>query len=151
MLQVYHRVLPSSSTSTLLVRSLIAIVLFVTLGGLEWIRSHILIITSNGLDPILAGRVHDALFSLALTTSAATGRESSSPGAGAAAFAFAFAAKAAPTSRSYKAAKAAPGSAGVPLPTKQARRETGGAVARCCWSGSSPCPTDRFARSSPRT
>jgi ATP-binding cassette subfamily C protein EexD len=72
MLQIYDRVLPSGSLSTLLMLSLIAVFLFLALGGLEWIRSQILVVTSNRIDQLLAGRVHDALFAVALATSGRT-------------------------------------------------------------------------------
>ena len=42
MLQVYDRAVGSNSTSTLLMLTLLAVVLFVTLGALEWVRSQIL-------------------------------------------------------------------------------------------------------------
>jgi ATP-binding cassette subfamily C protein EexD len=38
MMQVYDRVLGSSSTSTLLMLTLLAVVLFAMLGALEWVR-----------------------------------------------------------------------------------------------------------------
>jgi ATP-binding cassette subfamily C protein EexD len=49
MLQIYDRVLPSSSESTLLMLTLIAVFLFIVMGGLEWIRSQILIVTGSRL------------------------------------------------------------------------------------------------------
>src|SRR5258706_4262671 len=57
MLQVYDRVLRSSSESTLLMLTLITVFLFLVMGGLEWIRSQILIVTSARLDQSLGGRV----------------------------------------------------------------------------------------------
>ena len=62
MLQVYDRVLTSSSESTLLMLSLIAVFLFVVMGGLEWVRSQILVVTGTRLDGLLGGRVFDAVF-----------------------------------------------------------------------------------------
>ena len=62
MLQVYDRVLGSGSVSTLLMLTLVATFLFIVMGGLEWVRSQILIATSNRLDDLLAGRVFDAVF-----------------------------------------------------------------------------------------
>ena len=49
MMQVYDRVLSSSSTSTLLMLTILAVVLFVMLGALEWVRSQILIRVSTAL------------------------------------------------------------------------------------------------------
>ena len=66
MLQVYDRVLSSGSESTLLMLTLIAGFLFVVMGGLEWVRSQILVATSARLDDLLAPRVHDAMFRRAL-------------------------------------------------------------------------------------
>lgn len=62
MLQVYDRVLPANSESTLLMLTLITMFLFLIMGGLEWLRSQILIVISARLDQALGGRVFDALF-----------------------------------------------------------------------------------------
>src|SRR5918996_274276 len=62
MLQVYDRVLTSSSESTLLMLTLIVLFLFIVMGGLEWIRSQLLIVTSTRLDHLLGARVFDSLF-----------------------------------------------------------------------------------------
>lgn len=62
MLQVYDRVLTSNSESTLLMLTLIAAALFIVMGGLEWVRSQILVATSNRLDGLLAARVFDSVF-----------------------------------------------------------------------------------------
>lgn len=62
MLQVYDRVLPANSESTLLMLTLIITFLFLIMGGLEWLRSQILIVISARLDQALGGRVFDALF-----------------------------------------------------------------------------------------
>ncbi len=69
MLQVYDRVLSSGSVSTLLMLTLVAAFLFAVMGGLEWVRSQILIATSNRLDDLLSGRVFDAVFRQALASS----------------------------------------------------------------------------------
>jgi ATP-binding cassette subfamily C protein EexD len=71
MLAVYDRVLPSGSESTLLMLSGIAIFLFLVLGGLEWIRTRILIATSARLDEHLGDRVFDAIFAHTLTSGGA--------------------------------------------------------------------------------
>jgi ATP-binding cassette subfamily C protein EexD len=68
MLAVYDRVLASSSESTLLMLTLIVVFLFVVMGGLEWIRSQMLIATSTRLDQMLGGRVFDAIFAKTLGT-----------------------------------------------------------------------------------
>jgi ATP-binding cassette subfamily C protein EexD len=68
MLQVYDRVLTSSSESTLLMLTLITVFLFIIMGGLEWIRSQILIVTSTRLDQLLSQRVFDAVFIRSLSS-----------------------------------------------------------------------------------
>ncbi len=68
MLQVYDRVLSSGSVSTLLMLTLVATFLFIVMGGLEWVRSQIVIAASNRLDDLLAGRVFDAVFRQAQTS-----------------------------------------------------------------------------------
>jgi ATP-binding cassette subfamily C protein EexD len=68
MLQVYDRVLSSGSESTLLMLTLILVFLFLIMGGLEWTRSQILIVTSNRLDQLLNGRIFDAVFAQALSS-----------------------------------------------------------------------------------
>lgn len=62
MLQVYDRVLASSSESTLLMLTLIAVFLFLVMGLLEWVRSQILVATGTRLDHMLGGRVFDSVF-----------------------------------------------------------------------------------------
>ena len=71
MLQVYDRVLTSGSESTLLMLTLVAVFLFVVMGGLEWVRSQILIVTGTRLDRLLGARVFDSVF---LQTLASGGR-----------------------------------------------------------------------------
>jgi ATP-binding cassette subfamily C protein EexD len=71
MLAVYDRVLMSGSESTLMMLTVIAAFLFLVLGGLEWIRSRILIATSARLDEQLGERVFDAVFAQSLTSSGA--------------------------------------------------------------------------------
>jgi ATP-binding cassette subfamily C protein EexD len=63
MMAVYDKVLVSGSESTLLMLSLITLFLFLVMGGLEWIRSQILIATSARLDALLSSRVFDSMFS----------------------------------------------------------------------------------------
>ena len=57
MLAVYDRVLMSGSESTLMMLSLITVFLFLVLGGLEWIRTRILVATSARLDEQLGERL----------------------------------------------------------------------------------------------
>ncbi|MEO1896932.1 MAG: type I secretion system permease/ATPase [Cycloclasticus sp.] len=66
MLQLYDRVLSSSSESTLLMLTLVLVVLFVTMGLLEWVRSQILVRVSARLEILLNERVYAATFKRAL-------------------------------------------------------------------------------------
>lgn len=68
MIQVSGRVVPSSSTSTLLMLTLIMTVLIVTMGALEWVRSRIMVRISNRLDVMLSRDVYRASFKRALTS-----------------------------------------------------------------------------------
>ena len=68
MLEVYDRVLPSSSEPTLAMLSLIVVFLFLVMGALEWVRSQILIATSARIDASLGGRVFDAVFARTLAS-----------------------------------------------------------------------------------
>ncbi|HAP76082.1 MAG TPA: type I secretion system permease/ATPase, partial [Acidimicrobiaceae bacterium] len=68
MLQVYDRVLTSSSEATLLMLTLITIFLFIVMGGLEWLRSQVLVVASARFDNLLSGRVFDALFAQTLSS-----------------------------------------------------------------------------------
>ncbi len=72
MMQVYDRVLGSSSTSTLLMLTLLAVVLFIMLGALEWIRSQILIRVSTRFDLLLNERLYRVLFRQALVSGGKT-------------------------------------------------------------------------------
>lgn len=69
MLAVYDRVLLSGSESTLLMLTVITVFLFLVLGGLEWIRSRIMVATSARLDEHLGERVYEAIFTRSLTSS----------------------------------------------------------------------------------
>ena len=71
MLAVYDRVLMSGSESTLLMLTLITVFLFLVLGGLEWIRSRIMVATSARLDEQLGERVFEAVFAQSLRSSGA--------------------------------------------------------------------------------
>lgn len=65
MLQLYDRVLTSRSFDTLLMLTLIVVILFITMGALEIIRSKMLVVISNKIDAKLSERIFDAMFSLA--------------------------------------------------------------------------------------
>lgn len=71
MIQVSGRVIPSSSTSTLLMLTLILTVLVVTMGALEWVRSRIMVRISNRLDVMLSRDVYRASFKRALNSGGA--------------------------------------------------------------------------------
>lgn len=68
MIQVSGRVVPSSSTSTLLMLTLIMTVLVITTGALEWVRSRIMVRISNRLDVMLSRDVYRASFKRALNS-----------------------------------------------------------------------------------
>jgi ATP-binding cassette subfamily C protein EexD len=68
MIQVSGRVVPASSTSTLLMLTLIMTVLMVTMGTLEWVRSRIMVRISNRLDVLLSRDVFRASFKRALNS-----------------------------------------------------------------------------------
>ncbi|WP_144967229.1 type I secretion system permease/ATPase [Pseudomonas sp. DE0010] len=68
MIQVSGRVVPSSSSSTLLMLTLIMTVLVATMGALEWVRSRIMVRISNRLDVMLSRDVYRASFKRALTS-----------------------------------------------------------------------------------
>ncbi|WP_100158715.1 type I secretion system permease/ATPase [Proteus columbae] len=62
MLQVYDRVLPSGNEMTLLMLTLIMLTLFIFMGGLEYLRSIIVIRMSNKLDLSLNSRIYTAAY-----------------------------------------------------------------------------------------
>lgn len=68
MLQVYGRVVTSGSLSTLAMLTIIMVILMVTTGLLEWIRSRIMVRVSNKLDVTLSRHVYRASFQQALAT-----------------------------------------------------------------------------------
>jgi len=76
MMQVYDRVLGSNSTSTLLMLTLLAVVLFAMLGALEWVRSQILIRVSARFDLLLNERLYRVLFRQSLMSG---GKSSTQP------------------------------------------------------------------------
>ncbi|NYS60344.1 type I secretion system permease/ATPase [Vreelandella salicampi] len=62
MLQVYDRVLSSQSEDTLLMLTLLVIFLFMVMGGLELVRSRILVRVGNRLDTMINHRLYSAMF-----------------------------------------------------------------------------------------
>jgi len=64
MLQLYDRVLTSRSLETLIMLTLIVVLLFITMGTLEIVRSKILIFVGNKIDALLSQRVFYSLFDL---------------------------------------------------------------------------------------
>lgn len=73
MLQLYDRVITSGSESTLLMLTLIMVVLFITMGALEWVRSKILVRVSARIETLLSERLFGATFKHALYTSGVGG------------------------------------------------------------------------------
>ncbi|MEI8209654.1 MAG: type I secretion system permease/ATPase [Methylococcales bacterium] len=66
MLQLYDRVVPTGNRSTLLMLTLIMLVLFLTLGALEWVRSQILVRVSSRLEILLNERLFNVCYKQAL-------------------------------------------------------------------------------------
>ncbi len=62
MMQVYDRVLASRNEWTLLMLTLLLLLMYVLMGGLEWIRSELLVRASAQLDDALKNRVFTASF-----------------------------------------------------------------------------------------
>ncbi|MGO2133287.1 MAG: type I secretion system permease/ATPase [Halomonas sp.] len=62
MLQVYDRVLSTQSEETLLMLTLLVIFLFLVMGGLELVRSRILVRVGNRLDTMINQRLYSAMF-----------------------------------------------------------------------------------------
>ena len=65
MLVVYDIVMPSNNTDTLILVTLIAIMFFIGMWILDFVRAKILIYASNRLDLIMNKRIFDATFDLA--------------------------------------------------------------------------------------
>ncbi|WP_405124391.1 type I secretion system permease/ATPase [Pseudomonas alloputida] len=66
MIQISGRVVPSNSTSTLIVITAVMTWLVVTQGLLQWVRSKIMVRASNRMDVILSPHVYRASFNRAL-------------------------------------------------------------------------------------
>ncbi|PXX97274.1 type I secretion system permease/ATPase [Halomonas sp. LBP4] len=62
MLQVYDRVIPTRSGDTLLMLTLVVLFLFAVLGGLEMVRSRIMVRIGNRLDACLGHSLYRAIF-----------------------------------------------------------------------------------------
>jgi len=71
MLQVYDRVITSRSETTLILLTLIVIVLLLTMGVLEWVRSQILVKAGAKLDVLLNERLFNATFKNSLNSGGA--------------------------------------------------------------------------------
>lgn len=65
MLQIYDRVLTSSSVPTLFALTAVLVFLLLTMGVLEWVRSMVLIRVGARLDGLLGQRVFDATLDIA--------------------------------------------------------------------------------------
>lgn len=62
MLQVYDRVLTTQSVDTLLMLTLLVVFLFMVMGGLELVRSRMLVRVGNKLDTTINARLYSAMF-----------------------------------------------------------------------------------------
>ncbi|WP_445621084.1 type I secretion system permease/ATPase [Kushneria sp. Sum13] len=62
MLQVYDRVITTRSVDTLIMLTLIVMFLFLVMGGLELVRSRILVRTGNRLETLTNTRIYRAMF-----------------------------------------------------------------------------------------
>lgn len=62
MLQVYDRVLTTQSVETLLMLTLVVVFLFMIMGGLELVRSRMLVRVGNRLDTNINARLYGAMF-----------------------------------------------------------------------------------------
>jgi ATP-binding cassette, subfamily C, bacterial EexD len=66
MLQLYDRVVPTGNMSTLMMLTLIVLVLFVTMGLLEWVRSQVLVRVSSRLETMLNERLFHVAYKQSL-------------------------------------------------------------------------------------
>jgi|25_taG_2_1085351.scaffolds.fasta_scaffold00058_2 ATP-binding cassette subfamily C protein EexD len=76
MLQVYDRVLTTQSLDTLIMLTLVVIFLFMVMGGLELVRSRMLVRIGNRLDTTINQRLYGAMFRRSLV---APGAQSAQP------------------------------------------------------------------------
>ncbi len=68
MLQVYDRVLASGNEMTLLMLTVMLLGMYAFMGGLEWVRSLVVLRLGTGFDRKLSPRIYDAAFSANLKT-----------------------------------------------------------------------------------
>ncbi len=66
MLQVYDRVISTRSQETLLMLTMVLVFLFFIMGGLELVRSRILVRIGNRLDVLISHRLYAAMFKRSL-------------------------------------------------------------------------------------
>ncbi len=76
MLQVYDRVLATQSLDTLVMLTLVVVFLFMVMGGLELVRSRILVRVGNRLDTSINARLYSAMFRRSVV---AQGQQSAQP------------------------------------------------------------------------
>ncbi|MDR9440879.1 MAG: type I secretion system permease/ATPase [Halomonas sp.] len=76
MLQVYDRVLSTQSVETLLMLTLVVVFLFMVMGGLELVRSRMLVRVGNRLDTNINSRLYSAMFRRSVS---AQGQQSAQP------------------------------------------------------------------------
>lgn len=62
MLQVYDRVIATGSKETLLMLTLVTVFMLTVMGGLDWVRSRLLVRIGNYLDTLLSPRLYRAMF-----------------------------------------------------------------------------------------
>lgn len=74
MLQVYDRVITSASLPTLLMLTLVVLLLLATVGGLEWVRSQILLRSGSRVDMLLQDRAFEVSFRQAQYTGGSAGQ-----------------------------------------------------------------------------
>ncbi|WP_110631549.1 type I secretion system permease/ATPase [Salinicola salarius] len=68
MLQVYDRVITSRSEDTLFMLTLVVVFLFMVMGGLELVRSRLLVRVGNRLDKMVNQRLYSAMFRRSVLT-----------------------------------------------------------------------------------
>lgn len=76
MLQVYDRVLTTQSVETLIMLTLLVVFLFMVMGGLELVRSRMLVRVGNRLDTTINARLYSAMFRRSVVTQ---GQQSAQP------------------------------------------------------------------------
>ncbi|MCX2522747.1 type I secretion system permease/ATPase [Larsenimonas rhizosphaerae] len=70
MLQIYDRVISTRSIDTLLMLTLIVVFFFLVMGGLELVRSRLMVRVGNRLDTLLSERLYSAMFHKSLSSPA---------------------------------------------------------------------------------